>query len=114
MPGPGVAVVGVVPGRSPIPAAMEIPIPAATPAMVAAIITAAGGAATTVVEGITVEGITMEGITAEGITAEGSVQEGSPPGTRLESIVPSTNLPGSVLYLGTFFRSLTLIYLRLP
>src|SRR6516162_4744218 len=86
MSGPGVPGVGVAPGRSLTPAAMEIPIPAATPATVAAITTAAMAA--------TVMAAGAAAITAavEGITAEDCVQEVSSRGTRLESIIPSTNL----------------------
>src|SRR5262245_36469135 len=65
---------------------METPIPAATPATVAAIITAAGVAATTAA------GVAAITAAVERITAGDSVQEVSSRGTRPEPIIPSINL----------------------
>jgi hypothetical protein len=46
-------------------------------------------------------------VAAEGIMRPGFVRAVTSPGMRLESIIPNTDLPGLVLYLGTGFRSLT-------
>ena len=87
---------------------MGIPTPVITPAPAAAI----------TVEGTPVVAITTAAapttVAAEDITQGAFIQEVSSLGTRPESIIPNTDLPGLVLYLGTGFRGLTLTYPRPP
>jgi hypothetical protein len=83
-PGLGAAVVGAVPDRLPSLAAVGIPIPGVGLAPAAAIAVVDGAA------DIIMEVATVAITTVAGITAAGSIQAGSSPGTRPESITPSS------------------------
>jgi hypothetical protein len=65
------------------------------------------GVATTMGAGVVII-MAVTTMAVEGITPEGSVRAVISPGMRLESIIPSTDSPGLVLYLGNGLRSLTL------
>jgi hypothetical protein len=106
----GAAAVGVAPAQLPSPAVTGIVIPAVGVVPAVAIVMEAGVATTMAAGAVIIMAATT--VAAEGITPQGSVRAVTLPGTRLESIIPNTNLPGLVL--GTGFRSLTLIYLRPP
>jgi hypothetical protein len=62
------------------------------------------GVATTMAAGVVII-MAATTVAAEGITPQGSVRAVTSPDMRLESIIPNTDLPGLVLYLGTGFRS---------